>query len=110
MPFLMGEGDKALPEELRHYWPLVKACVEGKHRTEWKGLTFYLTIMETSADEARGDPQRRGGLHTEGFLAEHPFGALHTDRRAFLTGLEEDPGNPAIPPRGTGWLKTLVPP
>ena len=98
MPFIYGIGPSALPEKLRHYWPLVEACedhtagerFEGNDHAsslvDEKGKTFYLTIMETSAKEAKGGPQRRGGMHTEGFLAEHTFGALRTGRAMERTG------------------------
>jgi len=72
MPFVLG--DKAsLPSNLHEYWPLIEACPVQR---EEKGKVGYLTVMETTAAAAQGGPQRRGGLHTEGFLAPDGFGSL----------------------------------
>ena len=88
MPFVISNSSKytktspltvdALPDELKYYAPLIEAC-PGYNDAHNKGKVAYLTVMETTAEEASGGPQRRGGMHTEGFLQEHAFGKLRTN-------------------------------
>ena len=94
LPFVLGDH-ASLPEGVRHYAPLIDACpVQNAER----GTVGYLTIMETTAGEATGGPQRRAGLHTEGFLAPDGFGSL---------GLAEGEEPRAGPPNGrSGELKS----
>ena len=60
MPIVIGQAE-TIPEELRHYVPLLAAC--PVNRSEW-GKVGYLTIDERTVAED-GQSQRRGGLHTE---------------------------------------------
>lgn len=62
MPFIMGYR-LSLPDEYRHYWPLVEACglEDAQH-----GKVGYLSIMEGVVRS--GQTQRRPGLHTD----KHP--------------------------------------
>jgi hypothetical protein len=59
LPFIMGEKD-SLPEEYRHYWPIVEECCIP---AEEHGKVGYLTIHESHV--AKGQCQRRPGLHIE---------------------------------------------
>lgn len=60
MPFILGDG-ASIPEEYRHYWPLIQACQIEKDEQGHRG---YLSIMESFVN--MGMTQRRGGIHTDG--------------------------------------------
>jgi len=64
MPFVLGRKD-TLPESLHQYWGLIQEC-QQMLRCE-AGRVVYLTVQES--DMRPGQPQRRPGLHTEGFLS-----------------------------------------
>lgn len=59
LPFIIGDI-ASVPQEFRHYWPLIESC--PYHRMEL-GKVGYLTIHESLV--LGGNPQRRSGLHTE---------------------------------------------
>jgi hypothetical protein len=59
MPFVMGDPT-SIPADLHGYLPMIDACPIGDE----KGKIGYLTIDERFVAEG---PQRRGGVHTEGF-------------------------------------------
>lgn len=62
MPFIVGD-DNSIPEEYRHYCPMLRQCYLDE---EEMGKVGYLSITETSVKQ--GESQRRPGIHTE----KHP--------------------------------------
>lgn len=84
LPFILGDR-ASIPEEYQHYYKLVTACPVEE---EQMGKVCYLTIHESRTTVAQ--PQRRGGLHVEGFLGVrgrcdtapcwHPWGMGRTGR------------------------------
>ncbi len=60
MPVIQGDVS-SLPENLRGYFPLMEMCALPK------GDVVYLTVNESIVEA--GKTQRRGGLHTEGYMA-----------------------------------------
>jgi len=77
MPFIAGADfeECKLPECVRPYWSLIKACLGPEMDRSWhhlwpsrripseKGKVNYLTIQESWVDE--GSSQRRPGLHVD---------------------------------------------
>eukprot|EP00449_Zooxanthella_nutricula_P063009 CAMPEP_0198584360 /NCGR_PEP_ID=MMETSP1462-20131121/127922_1 /TAXON_ID=1333877 /ORGANISM="Brandtodinium nutriculum, Strain RCC3387" /LENGTH=191 /DNA_ID=CAMNT_0044315777 /DNA_START=34 /DNA_END=605 /DNA_ORIENTATION=+ len=71
MPFVVGD-EASLPEELRHYWPMIMKCCGGddafhaefRHdlRPDPEEI-YFLTVQETNVQE--GTSQRRPGLHVD---------------------------------------------
>lgn len=66
MPFVMGDV-QTLPDNLRCYWPMIESCLRALPKAELLRVG-YLTVTESEVP--KGEPQRRGGLHTEGFMRE----------------------------------------
>jgi len=66
MPFVLGDRT-TLPEELHDYWPMIATCLETLPDEELLRVG-YLTVHESEV--RAGASQRRGGLHTEGFVRE----------------------------------------
>ena len=62
MPFIIGD-DSSIPEEYRHYSPLLDQC---QLDDEELGKVGYLSISESFVK--KGQSQRRPGIHTE----KHP--------------------------------------
>lgn len=59
MPFIIGDS-KSIPEEYRHYYPLIEKC--SVNNDEF-GKVGYLSITEGIVQ--KGTSQRRPGIHTE---------------------------------------------
>jgi len=66
MPFCMG-NKMTLPEEFRCYFPIVEQCLATLPKAD-RERVGYLTVHESVVE--KGTSQRRGGLHTEGFVRE----------------------------------------
>lgn len=56
MPIISGDLD-SIPQNLQHYWPLIKECAYNK------GDIVYLTITESIVEHGKNN--RRGGVHTD---------------------------------------------
>jgi len=77
MPFIVGEtfSSSKLPESVRPYWPMIKACLHPEMSRAWHhlwpkrlfpsevGKVNYLTIQESWVEQ--GASQRRPGLHVD---------------------------------------------
>ena len=77
MPFIVGETFESskLPEFVRPYWPMIKACLDPEMSRAWHhmwpkdlipsevGKVNYLTIQESWVEP--GTSQRRPGLHVD---------------------------------------------
>ena len=59
LPFIIGDA-ASIPEEYRHYHPLVQRCGAGR---EEHGRVGYLSVSEGHV--RAGTTQRRPGIHTE---------------------------------------------
>lgn len=59
MPFVMGDIN-SIPEEFRHYYPLIEACDLSPNQM---GKVGYLSITESQV--VPGTSHRRGGAHVE---------------------------------------------
>lgn len=69
MPIILGDL-RTIPNEYKHYSGIIEQCSMPKN-WQWRGGDVaYLTIQESRVDVC--EPQRRGGIHTEGFLATAP--------------------------------------
>jgi hypothetical protein len=62
MPFIMGDP-QSIPEEYRHFYPLVEACSLSENQI---GKVGYLSVTESQI--VKGNSHRRGGVHVE----KHP--------------------------------------
>ena len=71
LPFLSNDFN-TIPPEYHGYLEIIEAC--AYHVAEPKEPVWYLTIHESKLEPGR--PQRRAGLHVEGFLAK-PSVSVH---------------------------------
>lgn len=66
MPIVAGDI-ASVPEDLRGYFGMIEQCALPQ------GDIVYLTVTESLVQQ--GQTQRRGGLHTEGFVTSGPLGS-----------------------------------
>lgn len=73
MPFNLS-SIHSLPNYLKPYYGIIEECITPSNLNWWpdpKGQEVaYLTVHESRATEH--EPQRRGGIHTEGMLSSAP--------------------------------------
>ena len=65
MPFIMSNSweQTKLPESVKPYWRIIKACLGADGRWLTRGKIGFLTIQESFVE--KGKTQRRPGLHCE---------------------------------------------
>jgi len=114
MPFIAGADfdECKLPESIRPYWSLIKACLAPEMDRSWhhlwparsipseKGKVNYLTIQESWVDE--GSSQRRPGLHVDSPGKVKIKNGLDTGECPQLDNPQEDLKSPNRPPEDGG--------
>lgn len=68
MPVVLGDVD-SLPDALKPYNSIIKSCFYPNIHHKLEANAAYLTVHESVVFEQ--EPQRRPGIHTEGFLLSY---------------------------------------